>query len=233
MSQPELTRLRAALVAPTALNWVMTGDSITHGLVHTKGGRSYVEHVHELIRGEIPRLRDVVINTAISGHRIPQILDDFERRVAQWNPDVVTIMIGTNDCSTGGVFPIIEPEEFGASLVDFVGRVRELGAVPILITPPPVDAARAPERARVWDFSAEIHRVASDSDVILVDVLNAFEHVGGGQFPSGLMNDAFHPNSAGHAAIAVEVARALSISPECSRTLPLLNAEVAAATLVR
>ncbi|MBO8584206.1 SGNH/GDSL hydrolase family protein, partial [Staphylococcus aureus] len=66
----DLQRLTAALADPAPLNWLITGDSITHGLVHTQGGRSYPEHLHELIRGELARVRDIVINSAISGNRI-------------------------------------------------------------------------------------------------------------------------------------------------------------------
>lgn len=231
MTVADLEHLRVALAAEAPVTWVLTGDSITHGLVHTRGGRSYFEHLHEIVRGELHRPRDAMINTAISGHRIPQILDDFERRVAAWSPDVVTIMIGTNDCSTGGVFPIVEPAEFGASLTDFVAQVRDLDAIPVLLTPPSVDTVLAPERTRILEFAAAVRAVAAECDVILVDVLAAFTRIGGGGVPLGLMNDAFHPNAAGHAALALEVATVLGFEPSPSCTLPLLRESVAAATL--
>ena len=122
----DLRRLADALTGTEPLNWVITGDSITHGLVHTNGGRSYAEHLHELVRGELARTRDAVINTAISGHRLPDILGDFERRVSSWRPDVVTLMIGTNDMSTLPGSPLVSPAEFAASLHEFVSRTRAL-----------------------------------------------------------------------------------------------------------
>ncbi len=75
---------RAVSSARPPLTWVLTGDSITHGLVHTQGGRTYAEHLHEIVRGELGRVHDALIDTAISGWRIVQILDDFDRRVATW-----------------------------------------------------------------------------------------------------------------------------------------------------
>lgn len=231
MTVTDLEHLHAVLAAEAPLTWVLTGDSITHGLVHTQGGRSYAEHLHEIVRGELRRSRDAMINTAISGHRIPQILDDFERRVADWAPDVVTIMIGTNDCSTGGVFPIALPTEFAASLTDFVVRVRSLGAIPVLLTPPSVDTVLAPERARIEEFAAAVRAVAAEHDVIMVDALAAFTRIGGGGVPSGLMNDAFHPNAPGHAALALEVAMVLGLEPNPSPTLQLLRESVSAAML--
>ena len=57
------TRLRALLSSDAPLTWVLTGDSITHGLIHTRGARSYPEHLHELIRGDLGRVQDIVINS--------------------------------------------------------------------------------------------------------------------------------------------------------------------------
>lgn len=229
----DLARLTTALAGTDPLTWVITGDSITHGLVHTHGERSYAEHLHELIRGELARTRDVLINSAISGHRIIDILGDFDRRVASWRPDVVTLMIGTNDMSTLPGSPYVEPAEFTASLRVFVGRIRDLGAIPVLQTPPSVDTANAPGRERIAEFSHAVRDAAAADDVILVDQNDRFTELGAGGVPWGLMNDPFHPNAAGHAALALGLAEALGIrpAPERARTQRMLEARVAAARL--
>lgn len=229
----DLRRLAAALRDPAPLNWILTGDSITHGLVHTQGGRSYPEHLHELIRGELERVRDVVLNTAISGNRIVDLLDDWDRRVASWQPDVVTLMIGTNDASDGGPREVITADDYAASLRDFVDRVRALGAVPVLQTPPAIDVRNAPERARIGAFADAVRQVADSEDVILIDQYARFAELGAGSVPWGLMNDPFHPNTEGHAALALELARGLGIRPEGprARTFALLDGLVATARL--
>ena len=231
----DLTRLRALISdEATPLNWVCTGDSITHGLFHTLGARNYVDHLHELIRGDLARVQDVVINTAISGWRIVLLLEDFERRVAMWKPDVVTLMVGTNDCSDAGVFPVIEPAEFAASITEFVHRVRALGAIPVLFTQPAVDPLRAPERARIGAFAQAVRDVAAAEQTILVDQFARFAAMGAnhtGGIPWALMNDPFHPNGAGHALLALEAAEALGLEPgpERDRVLPQLRAQLIAA----
>lgn len=227
----DLTRLRTLLDEGTPVNWVCTGDSITHGLIHTQGARNYVDHLHELIRGDMSRVQDVIIDTAISGWRIVQLLEDFDRRVAAWHPHVVTLMIGTNDCSDGGVFPVIAPEDFALSLTEFVQRVRALGAIPVLQTPPAVDVPNAPERGRIGAFAQAVREVAATEDTILVDQFARYAELGGGGMPWGLMNDPFHPNAAGHEALALELATALGLDPAGSRVLPKLRADVAAARL--
>lgn len=223
--------LDRALASDAPLTWVLTGDSITHGLIHTQGGRTYAEHLHEIVRGELGRVHDAVIDTAISGWRIVQILDDFDRRVATWNPQVVTLMIGTNDSSDEGVFPIITPEEFAASLTDFVRRVRGIGAIPVLLTQPAIDPANAPERARIPAFAQAVRDVALAENTILADPFARFAALGGGDVPWGLLNDPIHPNAAGHAVLALELAEVLGLDPVGSRVLPKLRADVAAARL--
>ncbi|MGJ0390209.1 SGNH/GDSL hydrolase family protein [Microbacterium sp. CGR1] len=201
--------------------------------MHTQGGRSYAEHLHELIRGELGRTRDAVINTAISGHRITDILDDWDRRVATWTPDVLTLMIGTNDMATGPGQVTVEAAEFGASLREFVTRARAAGAIVVLQTPPSIDIPNAPGRERIVAFADAVRDVAASDDVILVDQHARFSDLGNGGVPWGMMNDPFHPNAAGHAALALELANALDLcpQPDRDRTLPLLEARVMAARL--
>src|SRR3954465_1714944 len=83
------------------LTWVFTGDSITHGALHTMGWRSYVEHFAERVRFELKRSRDIVVNTGISGNRMTNLLADAEWRVHRFQPQVVSLMMGMNDCVSG------------------------------------------------------------------------------------------------------------------------------------
>jgi len=219
------------------LTWVFTGDSITHGLIHTRGARSSAEHLHELIRGDLGRVQDVVINTAVTGWRADLILGDFGRRVADWRPDVVSLMIGTNDCTTVWLDPVIEPDAFGASITEFVRRVRALDAVPVLQTPPAVDLLHAPDRERIGAFAQRIRDVAAREGVVLVDQHARFTEFSAGTGPGnegmpwGLLDDAFHPNAAGHALLALEWARTLGLDARAaeSRVLADLTARVAVA----
>ncbi|MDQ0646510.1 acyl-CoA thioesterase-1 [Microbacterium natoriense] len=227
----DLRRLAEALGGAAPLTWVLTGDSITHGLVHTQGERSYPEHLHELVRGELGRTRDIVINSAISGHRLTDILGDFDRRVSSWRPDVVTLMIGTNDLATGPGRATVEPGDFATSLSRFVARVRSLGAIAVLQTPPSIDVPNAPGRERIVEFVDAVRAVAAADDVLLVDQHARFTELGNGGVPWGLMGDPFHPNAAGHASLALELATTLGIRPAPSRSLPMLEARVAAARL--
>ncbi|MFK4788326.1 SGNH/GDSL hydrolase family protein [Microbacterium sp. ZW T5_56] len=231
MWNTDARRLRALLSAADPITWVLTGDSITHGLVHTQGARNYVDHLHELVRGDLGRSRDAMINTAISGWRTAQLLADFDHRVARWQPQIVTLMIGTNDCSSSGKVPLISADEYAASLEDFVTRVRRLDAIPVLLTPPPVDERHAPERARVPEFAHAMRTVARAHRVVLVDVFTRFQERGRDRIdgvPWQLLADPFHPNATGHALIARELATALGLARRDSETVTRLRGIVGA-----
>ena len=227
--------LRGLLASGAPVTWVCTGDSITQGLIHTRGARNYVDHLHELIRGDAGRVQDAVLNTAITGWRADLILGDFDRRVAHWRPDVVTLMIGTNDCTTEWLDPVIEVPEFADSIAEFVRRVRVLGALPLLQTPPTVDLRHAPDRARIGEFAQAIRDVAARDDVILVDQHAAFTAFSAGTGPGnedmawGLLDDAFHPSAAGHALLALGWAAVVGFDAPDSRVRTDLRARVAVA----
>lgn len=80
-SDAELAKIKALLGKPEPITWLITGDSITHGALHTHGYRSYPEHFAERVRWELRRVRDVMINTGISGDRVPGLTKDLEHRV--------------------------------------------------------------------------------------------------------------------------------------------------------
>src|SRR4029077_19894017 len=60
-----LAGIKQLLAGKRPLTWVFTGDSITHGALHTLGWRSYPEHFAERVRWEQRRMRHVGIHTGI------------------------------------------------------------------------------------------------------------------------------------------------------------------------
>src|SRR5262245_5879886 len=96
-----LAGIKQLLAGKKALTWVFTGDSITHGALHTLGWRSYPEHFAERVRWELRRMRDVVINTGISGDRTGGLLADLNWRALRFQLHVVSVMLGMNDAGSG------------------------------------------------------------------------------------------------------------------------------------
>lgn len=210
-AEEDLKKIAALLSGKTRGVWVFTGDSITQGAKHTHGHRSYPEIFAERLRWELARVGDIVVNTGMSGHTTRQVLNDMEWRVEQFRPGVVSVMLGTNDCARNQV----TLADFEANLVSIVAQVRAMNAVPILHTPNPIIAGKAPERASLPEYVAEIRKVAGREKTILVDhdaewnaaIASRSEETVHREW----LNDPLHPNQTGHQQLAATLFKALNI----------------------
>jgi acyl-CoA thioesterase I len=188
------------------LTWVFVGDSITHG-VGTEGWRSFVEHFAERVRTELERVDDVVVNTGISGNRTGDVLAGFDARIRRFRPDVVVVMLGTNDSVEGPP----GRTAFRQHLDEIVARVRGTGALPVLQVPPPVDTSAAAERNDLASYADIVREVAEAGEVVLVDHRAHWLQAGDGQAPPQWLADEIHPNARGHLEMARTIFRRLHI----------------------
>lgn len=199
---PDFTTLQTLVKDKSPITWIITGDSITHGCMHTHGERSYPEHWAELMRWEHRRFNDTVINTGISGDTIAKrdqrdlgILDKFENRIKRFQPQVVSINTGMNDCSDS----LDKIPAFKKNLTQAITQVRKLKAIPILHIPSLIklNDGRA---NNLHAYSETIREVANKEKVLLVDHeahWNRFAATP--EIRNKWMNDAIHPNGTGHA----------------------------------
>src|SRR4051794_36538354 len=157
--------IKRLLEGKRALTWVFTGDSITHGALHTLGSRSYPEHFAERVRWELRRMRDVVINTGISGDRTGGLLKDLDWRVLRFQPQVVSVMLGMNDCASGEA----GRETFRKNLQAIVKKVVDAGAIPLLNTPNTIYLKNARNRDDLPAYADSVREVAAGSKLALVD----------------------------------------------------------------
>lgn len=211
-SAKDKAEIKKILEGRESVNWVFTGNSITQGAKHTHGMRSFPEIFAERIRWEMHRTSDFIINTAFSGNTTEDIIKNFDHRVSRFNPRVVVLMIGTNDAA---VSKNISVEQYGKNLVTLINDIRKIGAVPILMTPTPIIEEKAPERASISRYIAEMRRIAAHSHVILVDHWKVWNFDLREKYKDGvykkLLNDPLHPNGYGHLEIAWLLFKELSI----------------------
>ncbi|MFE6976020.1 GDSL-type esterase/lipase family protein [Streptomyces sp. NPDC057682] len=220
----DLGRISLVLNGDTPATWVVTGDSITHGALHTHGWRSYPEHWTERVRWELgkPKNRDFVIDSGVSGATSAELLAQFAQRVTAFSPQVVPIMIGTNDIATAG----LGPEVYRANLVSLVRAVRALpgSPVPVLQSPNPVDPARWPGRVGLSRYAEIMGGVAAHEKAVFVDHYHDWLTGDGGQVPLSLLSDGLHPNERGHHRMALKMIKDLRIfdagSAVCSLRVP-------------
>lgn len=211
----DLEAIKKMMAAPKPMNWLFTGDSITHAMVHTLGERSYAEHFEERLRGEYWRVQDVVIKTGISGDTADGILRGFERRVAEFNPQVVSIMIGMNDARRGAG----HKDEFRQNLRSLIKRVRAIGAIPILNTMNMIQLEKVPIQAETEAFSDIVREIGAEQGVIVVDHWKWWEqNCTTPEILNSWLNDPIHPNGLGHRHFAIEFFKRLDLYDENSPT---------------
>lgn len=148
-------------------NWVITGDSITHGALHTNGYRSWGEHIQARLV-ELGLGDDVWSNTAISGGTAGPSTDpaiginnNYEERIGRFNPDVVIMMIGMNDAS---VVTGRSVETYKADVLSIINKVRADGGIPVLVSSQPImNPAADPNRSNYPLYVQAMREVAAQN----------------------------------------------------------------------
>jgi lysophospholipase L1-like esterase len=219
-------RIRVLLSSPEPATWLFTGDSITHGALHTSGWRSYPELFAERVRWEMGRLRDIVINTGVSGDTTEGLLKDLDWRVFRFSPHVTSVMLGMNDGALrpGGT------EYFRSNLNRLVDAIEAHVSLPLLHTPNLIYYPKG-----LVEYVEVIREVANKRKIAIVDhyahwlerldsPLSAL-NPGGAKNPEALLywlNDGrVHPNQFGHRLLANHLFTKLGIYDPASRTCRL------------
>jgi len=202
-----MKEIKQLLHADRPVKWLFYGDSITHGALHTFGWRDYTQIFAERLRYELGRSMDVVINTAISGNSTRELLQGFDWRVAQFQPDVILLMIGMNDCSEGRNLDL---KTFEQNLHSLVGKSCSIGARVVVQTTCPILPGTAPDREPFFDrYMDAVRRVAARHELPLVDHQRYWQEHADKHFY--WMSNGFHPNEYGHRAFARLLHEALDI----------------------
>lgn len=210
-NETDLEKIASLLKGKTRAVWVFTGDSITQGAKHTHGHRCYPEIFAERLRWELARTGDIVVNTGMSGHTTRHILNDTDWRIGQFRPNVVSVMLGTNDCARNQV----TLADFTDNLASIIRHIRALNAVPVLHTPNPIIAQKATERASLPEYVAVVREVAERENAILADHYAEWDariqERSAETVYREWLNDPLHPNQSGHQQLAGTLFKTLNI----------------------
>lgn len=177
---------------------VCFGDSITAGYAVRRGFPSFLL---ESLRQRFPDSKIEMINSGISGDTSQDGLGRLDWAVLSYEPDLVTINFGINDCVLG-----LSLEEFEMNLVEMVRRIRAgPNSEILLLSSQPLESP--PYDQRVLDYYQTVERVAKEMNVGFVDVYGAWmKRVRAGMpLDSLILPGLDHPNEAGYKIIAEEL----------------------------
>lgn len=184
------------------VTWLFMGDSITHACRYTYGYDGIAQIFDKFVKEELGRTDDIVLNTAVSNANSQTTIQEIDQRLEKFNPDVVYIMLGTNDSSSNVA---ITADEFKTNMVTIIEKIKEVNpdAVIILRSPTPVfDSARLPY---IDSYIEKIVELAEEYDLIYVDQYTSLEEATttySSWLKSKLFPDALHPSANGHRIMA-------------------------------
>ena len=195
-----VSQTRSDLEAGADVTIVAYGDSITAGFAVRRGFPSFWK---QMLDEKYPEASLEMINSGISGDTTLDGLSRLDWAVLSYEPDLVTINFGINDCVLG-----LGLEEFEMNLVEMVRRIRTgPGSEVLLLSSQPLETP--PYDRLVLDYYQAIKRVAEEMEAGFVDVHGAWmRRVEQGTPLSSLIIPGLdHPNEAGYRIIAEELMR--------------------------
>lgn len=188
---------------------VAVGDSNTLGVAAPADGHatSYPEHLQTLLGEDQHQVLNYGVDnrSLLAASQFPYGDESAHQLSHDAQPDVVLIMLGTNDARD----PAWDPVAYEEQLTAFVEEYQQLDSAPEvhLLTPPPVvgtagalDPAVISEQVR-----PAVRDVAAATDAGLIDVHAALE-----DRPDLMGPDGVHPTAEGYELIATTVHEALT-----------------------
>ena len=193
-------RTRKDLEAGADVTIVAFGDSITAGYCVRRGFPSFWK---QMLAEKYPEANVEMINSGICGDTSIDGLARLDFSVLSYEPDLVTINFGINDCAF-----CLDLEEFEMNFVEIVKRIRAgPNSEILLLSSQPLETP--PYDRMVLDYYQAVLRVAKQMDVGFVNVFGAWMRAvaGGTSLGSLILSGLDHPNEAGYRIIAEELMR--------------------------
>ena len=201
----ELEALTSRLAAGKPVTLASFGDSISWPCYHTDFRQNYLTLTADALRNAYPTAQITIVHGGNMGNAARGLGGDrFARHVLSRSPDLVFLMFGMNDCLGGEA----EVEAYDRDLTTLIGKVRASGALPVVCTQNEIlySSADGQLRQALPLFMARALRVARREAVPVVDCFARWR--GLANVPDSLvarLNDAIHPNLAGHRLFARDI----------------------------
>jgi lysophospholipase L1-like esterase len=210
---------------------VCLGDSITAAVCEqVSAEQSYCGLIEKMLNEAGVEAK--VVNAGIGGHTSQDGLARLETDVLAHQPDVVTVMFGTNDQShiVGDEKPRVRIEDYEVAMREIVRLSRLAGAEVVLLTPPPLSdgwfkIAEVPAfyhslgaSVMVGQYADRVRTIARTLNTPLVDIYQAFvaAMIEGADIDA-IMPDGVHPWAEGHRLMAMEMVAEVAgaLQPGC------------------
>ncbi|MFA5693488.1 MAG: SGNH/GDSL hydrolase family protein [Acholeplasmataceae bacterium] len=195
------------------------GDSITdydkHGVEGSIAdnvlGTGYVGLINSKIIKKYPNLNLRFINQGISGNRVVDLLNRFDRDVLPFKPDYVFILIGINDLH--GTYNRPQIPEFNKNhliykeeLEKLIIKILNINSKVILLSPFLIEAnSKDFLKEKTYQYVEEMKKLGVKHNIPFINLQSEFDKQLEQIFYLYLTYDKVHPNLTGHMIIADKI----------------------------
>jgi len=193
------------------------GDSITDcgrdRNDETSLGNGFVNMMAASILYQFPDLNLTFYNKGISGDRVCDVQARLKEDCLQYNPDIVSILVGVNDTWAGlnGKSPVVSPKEFRSNYLDLlIDIMKKSPRTKLVLVEPFILSDNLPEDYSAFYKDLTLKReiimsLANKYDVAFVPLQDAFKKAKKKMPKDGYwLSDGIHPTPAGHMLIFQE-----------------------------
>jgi acyl-CoA thioesterase I len=169
-------------------------------------GSGYANMVAERFFIKHPEIKARFLNRGISGNRIRDLKERWQKDCLNLKPDMVSILIGVND--TLGTFfwgDLTSLESFEEDFAAILNLTRKnLNAQIVLLEPflLPISKELMVLRDDIESRIRVVRKLAGEFETVLVQLDSVFSEAAKRNRPEFWSTDGVHPTSAGHALIA-------------------------------
>jgi lysophospholipase L1-like esterase len=200
---------------------LLIGDSITDaGRKRPVGegdglGVGYPAQINMLLTATYPERQIRVLNTGISGNRVPDLAARWQKDVMDLKPDWLSIMIGTNDVWRQFDRPNnpethVLPDQYESIYRNLLRMTRPTLKGLILLTPFLVEKNESDAmRLRMVEYGKIVRRLSREFKASFIDTQKLYDDAMKYRDPKILAGDRVHPSPIGHAVLARAILKAI------------------------
>jgi lysophospholipase L1-like esterase len=196
---------------------VFIGDSITDAGRRTDplgNGTGYFNLVRSLVLGRYPELGLTIVNRGIGGDTVRHLKARWQEDVIAEQPDWLSVKIGINDVwrSFGGNADEAVPiDEYEATYRELLQQAVDTTGAKLIIAEPYIieSSLNDPFRAKMDQYGKAARKIAADFGAVNIRTQEAFDLALQHTKPDDWAADRVHPNTPGHAIIAMAYLRAI------------------------
>lgn len=149
------------------IRWLFMGDSITHGAIATGGYDSLPQLFDKYVKGELGRTNDLVINTAVYATDTKRTLNNITQRMEKYEPDVVALMLGTNDAKPSLNINI---DQYETNIKSMIQKIRDINPDAIIILRSLIHTWDNNHKANVPAYTERMESIArADGNILFID----------------------------------------------------------------